>query len=91
MKYYKMDNNKKFYVYIILTVTNKLYCGYTDNVQRRYKLHCNGKGAKFTRANKPLKIVYTKEFDTKKEAQKEEYRIKKLPRIKKLELIKIDD
>lgn len=82
-----MNNNKKFYVYIILTVTNKLYCGYTDNIQKRYKLHCSGKGAKFTRANKPLKLVYTKEFDNKIDALKEEYRIKKLSRLKKLELI----
>ena len=81
-----MDKNKKFYVYIILTVTNKLYCGYTDDVERRYKLHCSGKGAKFTRANKPLKIVYTKEFPDKIEAQREERRIKALPRKEKLVL-----
>ena len=82
-----MDITKKYYVYIILTQTNKLYCGYTDDVDKRYNLHCLGKGAKFTRANKPLKLVYTKEFKTKSEAMKEECRIKKLPRNKKLELI----
>lgn len=79
--------NKKFFVYIILTVTNKLYCGYTDDVERRYKLHCEGKGAKFTIANKPLKLVYSKEFSTKEEAMKEEYRIKHLSRKEKLKLI----
>lgn len=82
-------SNKKYYVYIILTVTNKLYCGYTDNVERRYKLHCDGKGAKFTKANKPLKLVYSKEFETKQEAQKEEYRIKQLSRKQKELLINI--
>lgn len=46
-----------------------------------------GKGAKFTRAHKPVKIVYTKEFNTKSEAMKEEYRIKHLPRSEKLKLI----
>lgn len=81
------DVNKKFYVYIILTVNNKLYCGYTDDVERRYKLHKEGKGAKFTRANKPFKLVYVKEFDTKQEAQKEEYRIKRLSRKQKESLI----
>ena len=79
--------NKKFYVYLILTDTNKLYCGYTDNLERRYKLHCAGKGAKFTRANKPIKLVYSKEFDTKEDAMKEECRIKKLTRQEKLNLI----
>ena len=81
------NQNKKFYVYILLTETNKLYCGYTDDVEKRYKLHCEGKGAKFTRANKPLKLVYKKEFETKQEATKEEYRIKQLSRKEKQELI----
>lgn len=79
--------NKKFYVYILLTENNKLYCGYTDDVEKRYELHVSGKGAKFTRANKPLKLVYTKEFETKQEAQKEEYRIKHLTRKEKEKLI----
>ena len=87
------DVSKKYYVYMILTVNNKLYCGYTDDVEKRYKLHVEGKGAKFTRANKPFKLVYKTEFDTKQEAQKEEYRIKQLTRLQKLELINmpIDD
>ena len=81
--------NKKYYVYVILTVNNKLYCGYTDDVERRYKLHKQGKGAKFTRANKPFMLVYSAEFNTKIEAQTEERRIKKLSRKQKEEFIKL--
>ena len=81
--------DKKYYVYIILTVNNKLYCGYTDDVEKRYRLHKEGKGAKFTRANKPFKLVYTAEFDTKQDAQKEEYRIKHLSRKQKEALINL--
>ena len=80
------ENSKKYFVYLILTVNNKLYCGYTDDVQKRFEAHKSGKGAKFTRANKPLKIVYTKEFATKQEAQKEEDRIKRLKRKEKEKL-----
>jgi len=80
--------SEKHFVYILLTEQNTLYCGYTDNVEKRFEAHKCGKGAKYTKANKPLKIVYTKEFKTKSEALKEEYRIKKLPRDKKLELIR---
>lgn len=85
--------DKNYYVYIILTVNNKLYCGYTDDVEKRYKLHKEGKGAKFTRANKPLKLVYVAKFETKQEAQKEEYRIKHLSRKEKEKIINlpIDD
>ena len=76
------------YVYILLTEKNTLYCGYTDNVEKRFQEHLNGKGAKYTRAFKPIKIVYTKEFPSKSEALKEEYRIKhKLTHSQKLELI----
>ncbi len=76
------------FVYILLTDKNTLYCGYTDNVEKRFQEHISGKGAKYTRAFKPVKIVYTKKFDTKSEALKEEYRIKhKMTRKEKLQLI----
>ncbi|MBP3847746.1 GIY-YIG nuclease family protein [bacterium] len=79
---------EKYYVYMLLTERNTLYCGYSDDVEKRFKEHLSGKGAKYTRANKPLKIVYKKEFSTKSDAQKEEYRIKhKLSKKQKLELI----
>lgn len=79
----------KYYLYIILTVNNTLYCGITPDVLKRYQAHLMGKGAKYTRSNKPLKIVYLDEFEDKSLASKEEYRIKKtLTRTKKLELIK---
>ena len=80
--------SEKFFVYILETERNTLYCGYTDNVEKRFLKHKSGKGGKYTRANKPVKIVYTKEFKTKSEALKEEYRIKhNLTRKQKLELI----
>ena len=80
--------SEKHFVYILLTERNTLYCGYTDNVENRFKSHIEGKGAKYTKANKPLKIVWQKEFETKSEALKEEYRIKhKLSRKQKLDLI----
>ena len=46
-----------------------------------------GKGAKYTRAHKPIKVVYKKEFPTKSEAMKEEARIKSLSRYEKLKMI----
>ncbi|MFR1672643.1 MAG: GIY-YIG nuclease family protein [Candidatus Gastranaerophilaceae bacterium] len=81
---------KKYYVYMLLTEKDTLYCGYTDDVEKRFKAHLEGKGAKYTRANKPLKIVYTKEFETKSEAMKEENRLKKLTHKEKLLLVTTD-
>jgi len=69
---------KKYYVYMLLIENGAFYCGYTDDVQKRFQAHLEGKGAKYTRANKPVKIVYQQEFETKSEAMKEEARLKKL-------------
>ena len=66
----------------------------TTDVLRRYNEHLTGiagHGAKYTNANKPVKILYTKEYETKSEAMKEEYRIKRLTRAKKLELVEMQD
>ena len=79
--------DKKYYVYILLTERNTYYCGYTDDVEKRFNQHAEGKGAKYTKANKPVKIVWTKEFENKSDAQKEEYRIKHLTRTNKEKLI----
>ena len=78
---------KKYYVYILQTADNTLYCGFTDDVEKRFEAHKNGNGAKYTRSHKPVKIVYTRQFDTKSDAMKEECRIKKLSRLNKLKLI----
>lgn len=67
---------RKFYTYLLLTEKNTYYCGYSDDVEKRFEKHKQGLAAKYTRAFKPVKIAYCKEFDTKQEAQKEEYRIK---------------
>lgn len=79
--------DKKHYTYLILTVDNTLYCGYTDKPEERFEKHKAGIAAKYTRAHKPLKMVYLREFETKSEALKEEYRIKKLTPLQKRLLI----
>lgn len=79
---------KRHFVYILLTKSDTLYCGYACDVEKRFQAHLEGKGAKYTKSHKPIKIVWQKEFPTKEEALKEEYRIKhKLTRKQKLELI----
>lgn len=79
--------DKKYFTYIILTDKNTLYCGFTDDIEKRFEKHQKGLGAKYTRAFKPVKVVYQKEFTTKSEAMKEEKRIKSLTRKQKENLI----
>ena len=78
----------KYYLYILQTVFDTLYCGITPDIKKRYKAHLEGKGAKYTKSHKPKAIVYVDILENKSLALKEEYRIKKtLNRSKKLELI----
>ncbi len=78
----------KYYLYILKTVDNTLYCGIARDVLARFEEHKTGKGAKYTRSHKPQSIVYVDIFEDKSSASKEEYRIKKtLARKEKLELI----
>ena len=78
----------KYYLYILKTVDNTLYCGIARDVIARFEEHLLGKGAKYTRSHKPDEIVYIDIFEDKSMASKEEYRIKKtLAREEKLKLI----
>jgi putative endonuclease len=77
-----------YYTYLAECADKTLYCGYTDDVKNREKVHNSGKGAKYTRSRLPVKIVYYEEFETKSEALKREHAIKKLTREEKEKLIK---
>jgi putative endonuclease len=78
-----------WFLYIILTKNDKLYTGITTDVERRFEEHKSGiKGAKFTKANPPQKIVYTEEFPDRSRASKREWEIKKLTRKQKEALLK---
>lgn len=76
------------YIYILECSDKSLYTGWTNNLERRIKMHNDGKGAKYTRGRAPVKLVYFEEFEDKIEAQKREYKIKKMKRIDKQKLIK---
>ena len=73
--------------YIVICRDNTLYCGYSNNVEKRVDNHNKSIGAKYTKTRLPVKLVYTECFDTKSEAMKREYQIKQLTRKDKLKLI----
>ena len=76
------------YVYILRCSDNTLYTGWTTDLIQRIKVHNTGHGAKYTRSRLPVSLAYYECFSTKSEALKRERAIKKLPRAKKLDLIK---
>ena len=80
--------SKLYFMYVLLTEDNFLYCGYTDDVEKRFEKHKKGLGAKYTKIHKPNKIVFKQQFSTKSEAMKAEYKFKKLNRKTKMDIIK---
>ncbi|TCP22562.1 putative endonuclease [Scopulibacillus darangshiensis] len=83
-----MADNKTYAVYILECADGSYYTGYTTNVERRLKVHSDGKGAKYTRIRRPLSLIYEEWFDDKSEALKREHAIKKLSKRQKVELVK---
>ncbi len=78
-----------YFVYILQCNDGALYTGITSDLARRVKEHNGSKlGAKYTKARRPVKVVYSKEFADRSAASIEEARIKKINRREKIELIK---
>lgn len=71
-----MENNKKFYFYVVLCADNSFYGGYTTNIEHRISVHNAGKGAKYTKTRRPVKLIYFEKFSTKSDALKAEYAFK---------------
>ncbi|UEX89977.1 GIY-YIG nuclease family protein [Staphylococcus ratti] len=76
------------YIYIVRCKDASLYTGYTTDIDARIAKHNEGKGAKYTKVRRPVKLLYQETFETKSEALKREYAIKQLSRKDKLQLIK---
>ncbi len=75
-------------VYILECSDNTLYTGITTNLEKRIEQHNVGAdGAKYTRVRRPVKCVYQEPQKNRSEATKREMAIKKLSRVKKLQLI----
>lgn len=76
-----------WFTYILLCEDGSYYTGSTNNIEKRLKDHTNGKGARYTKSHKPVKIVYKERFATKSKALKREAEIKSWTRKKKKNLI----
>jgi len=75
-------------VYIVECADGTYYTGYTPRIRRRVKLHNAGRGAKYTRDRRPVRLLWSKKYKYFKLAFLEEKRIKRLSRVKKEDLIR---
>jgi len=77
--------DREWWLYLLLCENGMTYVGTTTDVAARFALHCGGKGARFTRINPPRQVIAAQPFPDRSSACKAESRLKRLPRMKKLE------
>ena len=75
------------YTYMLKCSDGTLYTGWTNDLEKHVEAHNSGKGAKYTKARRPVELAYYEEFETKEQAMKREYAIKQLGRKEKQKLI----
>ena len=75
------------YTYLLRCADGTLYCGWTNDLEKRVAAHNAGAGAKYTKSRRPVELEYYETFATKQEAMRREAEIKRLSRQEKLALI----
>jgi putative endonuclease len=76
-----------YYTYIIMCQDKSYYTGYCSDIEKRVKAHESGRGSKYIKSRGFGALVYSEEFETRREAMKREVAIKSMTRKKKKELI----
>ncbi|WP_272667546.1 GIY-YIG nuclease family protein [Providencia sp. PROV139] len=82
-----MTTQKNWYIYLIREKNNRLYCGITTGIQRRFTQHQEGKGAKALKGKMPLTLVFHCLVGDRSAASKLEFQVKKLSKKAKERLI----
>lgn len=81
----------QWFVYLVQCNDQTFYTGITTDLERRVEEHNHSKkGSKYTRARRPVSLVYSESHNTKSDAAKREYQIKQFTRQKKIQLISGD-
>jgi putative endonuclease len=74
-----------WFLYLLECNNGAYYAGITNDVEARFATHVSGKGARYTRANPPIKIIASKPYPDRSSASVAEAQLKHLPRNKKLQ------
>ena len=74
-------------VYILECADGTLYTGWTTDLERRLQAHNSGRGARYTRGRRPVRLAYREEQSDRSAAQRREAAIRRLSRADKLKLV----
>ncbi|MBU6246759.1 MAG: GIY-YIG nuclease family protein [Xanthomonadaceae bacterium] len=77
-------------LYLIECASGAWYAGITNHLERRYAAHAAGRGARYTRANPPRRLVGWRAFADRSQASRAEAAIKRLPRERKLAYLRLE-
>lgn len=80
-------SGKPWFVYLVRTSNGSLYCGISDDAERRFAAHQRGRGARFFRTSPAVALVYVESCASKSEALRRECAIKRLKKSAKEALI----
>jgi putative endonuclease len=73
-----------WFVYVILCQDGSFYTGSTNDLEKRFLAHQSGKGGRYTRSHKPVKVIYSEKLTNQSEALKREIEIKWWSKKKKI-------
>lgn len=77
------ENASRWCLYLIECSNGSYYAGITNNLEARYAAHASGRGARYTRANPPLRLVGCRDYPDKASAARAEWQIRRLPKTRK--------
>lgn len=78
-----------WFVYTLLCEDGSLYTGVSNDPEKRFSDHKNGKGGRYTRSHKVIKLIYKETFNTQSEALKREIEIKSWKKNAKIRNLKL--
>ena len=73
-----------WHIYLLECTDGSFYAGIATDVERRFAEHLCGKGARYTRSHKPLRLLASRPVGSRAQALQAEIAIKRLPKGKKL-------
>ena len=72
-----MSNDRPWWVYVLMSFNGRIYIGMALDVEERFQRHTTGRGALFTRINRPYCIMAAREFASRRVAAREERALKR--------------
>jgi putative endonuclease len=74
------------YIYLLLCADGTVYTGWTRDIPHRVEMHQKGRGARYTRARRPVTLIYSERLSSQGAAMRREAEIKRWSHARKLKL-----